>query len=144
MNEHGFIRAVHRKLPDNIYRWKIHDTYAGGVPDAFYAGPARCLFVEYKYLPTLPKRKTTTIKTSLSPNQKHWLDRMLSLDQFVAVVIGSPAASIILINGAWHSDITLYTFSKYATSANNIATWITRTCTEQHNEYEEGIFSGCR
>ena len=77
MNEHGFVRSVHRQLSPDVFVWKINDKYAGGVPDAFYAGPARCLFIEYKYV-KLPKRDTTLVKTSLSEQQKLWLQENIS------------------------------------------------------------------
>jgi hypothetical protein len=88
MNEHGFIKSVHRYLPPDVFIWKIHDTFAGGVPDAFYAGPAGILFVEYKYVKKLPARNTTALKTTLSAQQALWLDRMVNCKQHAALVIG--------------------------------------------------------
>ena len=54
MKEKDFINKVHKKLPKEIYKWKINDPFHGGVPDAFYSGPAGFAFVEYKYTQTLP------------------------------------------------------------------------------------------
>ena len=34
MNEHSFVRSIHNALHPDVYKWKIHDTYTGGVPDA--------------------------------------------------------------------------------------------------------------
>lgn len=96
MNEHSFVKAVHRKLPPEVYKWKIHDTYTGGVPDAMYAGPAGLLFVEYKYLKKLPKKPTTPIKTGLSELQIIWLERMLLYNVLVVAIIGSPSGAIVL------------------------------------------------
>lgn len=96
MNEHSFVKAVHRKLPPEVYKWKIHDTYTGGVPDAMYAGPAGLLFVEYKYLKKLPKKPTTPIKTGLSELQISWLERMLLYNVLVVAIIGSPSGAIVL------------------------------------------------
>ena len=76
VNEHSFIRAVHRHLSSDVFHWKIHDKYAGGVPDAMYVGPAGVLFVEYKYLKSLPKRPTTPVKINISPLQIAWLERI--------------------------------------------------------------------
>ena len=102
MNEHSFIKAVHRKLPSDVYRWKIHDTYTGGVPDTWYAGPAGTLFVEYKYIQNLPKRPTTEVKSGLSALQIAWLDRMWDYKVVVAVIIGSKVGSLILSDQEWH------------------------------------------
>ena len=87
MNEHGFIKAVHRHLPPEVYRWKIHDTYTGGVPDAFYCGPAGPLWVEYKYI-KLPKRKTTTVTFGISELQRIWLTNVAQCRQTTLLVVG--------------------------------------------------------
>jgi hypothetical protein len=87
LNEHGFIKAVHRHLSPEVYRWKIHDTYTGGVPDAFYCGPAGSLWVEYKYI-KLPKRKTTMVTFGLSELQQIWLTKVALYGQTTLLAIG--------------------------------------------------------
>ena len=143
MNEHSFIRAVHRRLPADILRWKIHDSYAGGVPDAFYAGVARCLFVEYKFV-KIPVRDSTNLRIGLSEQQKLWLNKMQDLDQFVAVVIGSQASAIILLDGAWNQSITKADYMHHASSVANVACWIHNHCWMQNHDHEEGIFCGSK
>ena len=59
MNERQLINRVHRVLSCKIYRWKINDTYHGGVADTYYSGPAGNCFVEYKYTYTAPKKQTS-------------------------------------------------------------------------------------
>ena len=73
MQERQFITKVHKNLSSNIYKWKINDSYTGGVPDCFYTGPAGHCFVEYKYKKELPKRDTTPINFNLSAQQELWL-----------------------------------------------------------------------
>lgn len=141
MNEHGFVRSVHRQLSPDIFVWKINDKYAGGVPDAFYAGPARCLFIEYKYV-KLPKRDTTLVKTSLSEQQKLWLDRMSGMDKHVALVIGSILGTII-IDKDWDYPIPTELFRQRAMSTKAVAQWISAFCLDQSYDYEEGFFRGC-
>ena len=141
MNEHGFVRSVHRQLSPNVFVWKINDKYAGGVPDAFYAGLARCLFVEYKYV-KLPKRSTTLVKTSLSEQQKLWLDRMSGMDKHVALVIGSSLGTIIIDKG-WDNPIPTELFRQHAMSPKAVAQWISAFCLDQSYDYEEGFFRGC-
>jgi hypothetical protein len=80
VNEHGFVKAVHRHISRDTYSWKIHDTYTGGIPDAFYAGPAASVFVEYKYIPVLPVKATSFLRTSLSAQQKFTLNRLNELN----------------------------------------------------------------
>ncbi len=78
MDEHSFIRALHKKLDKRVFAWKINDNYAGGVPDAFYrfkesVEGQRPLWVEYKYLKALPKRETTVVRPDFSALQIKWL-----------------------------------------------------------------------
>ncbi|QIB67110.1 hypothetical protein [Kineobactrum salinum] len=61
MNEHGYIKSIHRHVPLPTYSWKIHDAFNGGVFDAFYSDNGGLLFVEYKYQPKIPKRATTML-----------------------------------------------------------------------------------
>lgn len=96
MNEHSFVKSVHRKLPKSIYRWKIHDSFTGGVPDAMYAGPSGMLFVEYKYLKNLPKKDTTVITTGLSPLQLNWLNQMMDYGHRCVVAIGSSRGIFVI------------------------------------------------
>lgn len=96
MNEHSFVKSVHRKLPRSIYRWKIHDSFTGGVPDAMYAGPSGMLFVEYKYLKNLPKKDTTVITTGLSPLQLNWLNQMMGYGHLCVVAIGSSRGIFVI------------------------------------------------
>lgn len=110
MNEHSFVKAVHRKLPPEVYKWKIHDTYTGGVPDAMYAGPAGLLFVEYKYLKSLPKKPTTPIKTGLSALQIQWLEQMYVYKVLAIVIIGSPVGCSIVTND-FNQTLTTNNFS---------------------------------
>ncbi len=96
MNEHSFVKSIHRKLPSNLYRWKICDAFAGGVPDAMYAGPAGILFVEYKYLKTLPKKSKTAVKIDLSKLQLAWLVQMMNFGHSCNVVVGHEGRALIL------------------------------------------------
>lgn len=132
---------MHRQLSPDIFVWKINDKYAGGVPDAFYAGPARCLFIEYKYV-KLPKRDTTLVKTSLSEQQKLWLDRMSGMDKHVALVIGSVLGTII-IDKDWDYPIPTELFRQHAMSTKAVAQWISAFCLDQGYDYEEVFFRGC-
>tara|TARA_R100001460_G_scaffold5433_1_gene15112 strand:- start:10788 stop:11213 length:426 start_codon:yes stop_codon:yes gene_type:complete len=141
MNEHGFVRSVHRKLSSDVFVWKINDKFAGGVPDAFYAGAARYLFIEYKYI-KLPKRSSTPIKTGLSAQQKLWLNKMLGMDKQVAVIIGSCSGSLILRQD-WDRPIPAELFRQRAMSTEAVAQWITAYCLDKNHDHEEGFFRGC-
>lgn len=93
MNEHGFVRKVHQKLKaDKRLRkiWKINDNFQGGVPDAYYLAEAGDLWVEYKYIPRLPKRGTTLIVPDLSELQYGWLRDEQECGNMAWVAVGHP------------------------------------------------------
>ena len=127
MNEHSFIRAVHRKLPPHVMRWKIHDTYTGGVPDAWYAGPAGTLFVEYKYV-VLPKKSTTRIKVGLSEQQRLFLDKLKEYHLSCAVIVAHDNGATVFSPPEVAVGLFLKSFST-PLSVPDIADWITNSVT---------------
>ena len=130
MNEHGYIRSIHRKLPPSIYRWKINDNFEGGVADAYYSGNKGDLWVEYKYIKALPKRSATTIKTSLSQQQKLWLSRRSEEGRRVAVIIGSPMPYIIMSSPSdWNEQMTQADFIRRAFDKDRLVSYIIETTT---------------
>ena len=128
MNEHSFIKSIHRSLSTDVYRWKIHDTFTGGVPDSFYAGPAGILFVEYKYIPKLPVKNTTVLRTTLSALQKQWLNRMVDFNQQAAVIVGCENTAVILTNKTWCQNITKQYYVDNAIVRKSVAYWIQSVC----------------
>ncbi len=89
MREKEFINKVHRKLPKEIYRWKINDPYHGGVSDTYYSGPNNHCWVEYKYKEDLPAKLNSKIKINLSEQQRIWLTRQKEHGVFTYVVFAS-------------------------------------------------------
>jgi hypothetical protein len=97
MNEHSYVRSIHRHLPDDVFVWKICDKFAGGVPDAWYHGPdGKIIFVEYKYVATFPSRASTRIKPKLSSLQINWLTQRQAAGINVALVIGSTYGGLLI------------------------------------------------
>jgi hypothetical protein len=101
VTETSYIQRLHRKLPREIYRWKIRAAFANGIPDCYYSGSSGDLWAEYKYIPTTPKRSYTP---KLSPLQKKWLNDRHQEGRAVAVIVGCPAGSTILPDRTWMSD----------------------------------------
>jgi hypothetical protein len=124
VNEHSFIRAIHKKLPADLYRWKIHDSYTGGVPDTLYAGPSGILFIEYKWLKSLPKKPTTPIKIGLSPLQIIWLNKFHSFGQKVAVVVGYPDGVLLFEGNSWTKDINIANIQNYVVTDKLLVSYI--------------------
>ncbi len=90
--ESTFIRSVHKHLP-LVYHEKMNNPFRGGTPDVWYSGDLGDLWVEYKFLPHVPKR---TFTPALSPLQEHWLKCRYSENRRVAVVVGTPEGGYIL------------------------------------------------
>jgi len=96
LNEHSFIRSVHRRLPKEVYRWKINDNFAGGVADAYYSGNGGDLWIEYKYV-KLPKRDDSKVTFGTSAQQRLWLTERLMEGRNVLLVVGS-AEGVLITN----------------------------------------------
>ena len=98
MKEKDFINKIHKKLPKEVYKWKINDPYHGGVPDTFYSGPGGLCFVEYKYIQKLPVKGTTKIPVKLSKQQRLWIQRAYDHKLPAYIVLGSPNGVCITDN----------------------------------------------
>jgi len=144
MNEHGYIRSVHRQLPPDFYRWKINDAYAGGVADSFYSGNCGLLFAEYKYIndKKIPKKDSTIITPDLSPLQLKWLkDRYHEFEGIenaeIVVILGTPLGGIIFTHLAWEEGISRGLVPEYARSQKEIARAILEHCTARNHNVSE-------
>ena len=130
MNEHSFVKSVHRKLPIDLYKWKIHDSYTNGVPDAMYAGDKGILFIEYKYVPALPKIKTTPIKINLSKLQLQWLDNFVDMGHNAVVVVGTEDKNVLILQDKqWNKPISKENFLKKAVKLPDLSNFILNVCT---------------
>lgn len=135
MTESQFTQKIHKALRKKapwLYVWKIRDTLAGGVADAYYSGPNGDMWIEYKYLTALPKRASTKIKTCLTEQQLQWLRARGAEGRAVFLVIGSPNGCLILgtkgceIEGV--NDITLADFIRSAVDIQQVISLITNVC----------------
>lgn len=125
MNEHSFIRSIHRKLPADVYAWKINDNFQGGVADAYYSKVAgNDMWIEYKFLKSLPKRMSTTVRLGLSELQIEWLAARLLDGRTVAVIVGSPAGHLILREGEWENPISTEFFTRNAVETSAVVAYI--------------------
>lgn len=96
MIEAQYTSKVHERLPQDVYHWKINDSFEGGVPDAMYMhapvdgeDPSGItLWVEYKLIKALPVRDTTIVIPNLSKLQEVWLKRAERAGHKALVVVG--------------------------------------------------------
>ena len=114
MNEHTFTASFKKKLPDSIFWWKINDNFAGGVPDVFLEGEYCDLWIEFKYIKTLPKRPDTLIDLTnqkyLSKLQQKWLTRRQERRGDTLVCVGCPQGVALFWGTSWKTPIATETF----------------------------------
>jgi len=101
MNESGYTRTVNQRLPLDIYSWKINAQFAPGVPDCWYSGAARDLWVEWKYLKTMNKHR---LKPSLRSKQVEWLRDRYEQGRNVIVLVGSPQGIVAFNDLKWEKS----------------------------------------
>jgi len=121
MNESGFIRAVNKKLPNDIYVWKVSDRFSAGVPDTYYSSPKGDLWVEWKFLKSL----TRTVKPHLSKLQQQWLNNRYDEGRKVFVVVGSPTDCLIYQDKEWMQSKP----KTQSISRNELIEWLTTQLT---------------
>jgi hypothetical protein len=137
VTEHAYIRSVHKQLPPELYRWKINDNFEGGVADAFYSGTQRRLFVEYKYVKTLPKRPGTLIIPACSALQLLWLRNRYNEGNNVVVILGSPQGAVIFTHLSWEGGISQAQFSHYSLNKKQVADVINAHCNVEDSHVHE-------
>ena len=119
--ENTFIKNVNKLIPKEIYREKMHNPYRGGTPDMWYSGRTGDLWIEYKWLSTLPK----LVLPNLSELQKVWLRDRSSEGRSVAVVVGSPTGCIWFAKPRqWEKGLRTY----HLGTKTDIADTIERIC----------------
>lgn len=121
MDEHSYIRSIHRTLPTSVHSWKIAAKFHRGIPDAWYSGDRADCWIEYKYLKKTPKRKFTP---ALNANQKKWLRDRHAEGRNVAVIVGTPDGAALLLDRSWEEAVTVPT--KWLTQR-EITAWIINT-----------------
>lgn len=100
MNESGFTSSINKKLPSQVFSWKINCRFANGTPDAWYSALRSDLWVEYKFLQKFPVKG---VKPKLSALQLKWLKERHNEGRNVAVVVGSPNGCLIYENLEWET-----------------------------------------
>lgn len=91
--ENQFIQGVHKYLHPNLYSMKNHNVYVGGVPDVWYSGDARDLWIEYKFKRI--GKPTKVITPDLSPMQARWIDQRQQEGRVIWVILGISSGGVI-------------------------------------------------
>lgn len=120
--ESTFIAGVHRYLPKTIYAEKMANPYRGGTPDVWYSGTRSDLWIEYKFIPKIPK---TSITAALSALQQQWLARRHSEGRNLAVIVGCPDGGVVFRDREWEQALPSPQFTARILPRPSLADWIT-------------------
>jgi len=107
-----------------IHYEKMNNPYSSGTADGWYSGAGGDLWVEFKYLPSVPLRSIVSPTKLLTDLQLKWLNGRYEEGRNVAVVIGCPAGGVVLVNRAWESDLPADFFKTLMMSVIDLANWI--------------------
>ncbi len=138
--ESSFIARVNDKLPiavrprsakareasDGrlIHYEKMNNPYSSGTADGWYSAAGGDLWVEFKYLPSIPQRSIVSPTKLLSELQLKWLNGRYEEGRNVAVAIGCPAGGVVLVDRAWEKDLPAEVFKTLMVSVVDLAHWI--------------------
>lgn len=108
--ENRCIGRVNKHLPGEIYYLKLNLPYTGGVADSYYSGVAGDLWVEYKWLPVLPRKLCLTDGKDpyVTRLQRLWLIGRHAEGRCVRIFVGSPEGVLIVsvpeIDATWDRE----------------------------------------
>ena len=97
----------------------------------WYSGSIADLWIEYKYLGRIPKRKVVDVPPLLSALQRKWLINRCEEGRYVAVIVGCPNGGVILPGRNWQITYSAREFSRTLLSRTEIAKWIVNITTEK-------------
>lgn len=121
-----FYNAIHKKLdkaPHGApYYEKMYNPLRAGTPDAYYSGDRGELWIEYKYIPRIPR--SAVVLPDLSPRQARWLNNRHREGRNVAVVVGCPEGGVIYREQEWLVPLTPEEFRAKLLPRSTIAEWI--------------------
>ena len=119
MTENTFWLALRKKLVPRVYALKINLRFTAGIPDCWLSGSQGDLWMENKYLQTVPPIVDPT--KLLSALQQQWLRRRYAEGRSVGVLIGSSEGHLYFPSLSWLSPVTRGTFQTKAKKTGEIA-----------------------
>lgn len=103
----------------------MSNPYSSGTPDVWYSGNKADLWIEYKFLPTVPQTAIIDPLKLLSVLQANWLNGRYEEGRNVAVVIGcARIGGVILRDQEWMHSYTAQMFRDRLVPRKVIAQWI--------------------
>jgi len=121
--ENRFITSVHNRLPDSVYREKMHNPYRGGTFDVWYSGSKADLWIEYKWIERIPRKGL--VVPNLSSLQMDWGQKRYEEGRHVVVVVGCPEGGVKLTNPhLWKEGVSVEEFRTALLTKSALAAWI--------------------
>ena len=135
--ETTLIAGVNKFLPAGVHCEKTNNPYRKGMADVWYSAFPCDLWVEYKWLPRIPKKP---FLADLSVLQLNWLRDRYNEGRNVAVIVGCPNGVIILRNLSWEQPTTFDDLKTRREAAEWIAKeTIYASVTRPHSSSESNI-----
>lgn len=123
--ETTFTTGVHKYLPREVYRMKNNNPYNSGIPDVWYSADLSDMWVEYKFLPSVPQRGIVDAKrVGLSALQSAWLAGRHKEHRNVAVIVGVPGGGVIMRDLEWEVGLSPAEFKARIQPRPALANWI--------------------
>ena len=121
--ESTFIGSVHKKFSGKKpYIEKMYNPLRSGTPDVYYSGDVGDLWVEYKFVPRIPR--SAEILPDLTPRQRRWLNDRFAEGRNVAVVLGTPDGGVIYRNKEWNTPLSSTELKARLVPKEGVAQWI--------------------
>ncbi len=120
----GSLGACRRCKGPLIHYEKMNNPFRSGTADGWYSGPGGDVWVEFKYLPSIPIRTTVKPLALLSTLQNQWLTGRHEQGRNVAVIIGCPAGGVVLTALQWHQELSSLQFGARLMSESELAAWV--------------------
>lgn len=117
--ETTFTLSINKYLKDKVHCEKMHNPYRGGTPDFWYSGNLGDIWIEYKYIETIPIR--SQIIPDLTPLQAQWLKRRYEEGRNVAVIVGTRAGGIFLPKDQFQNPLSPEEFKERILSRKDLA-----------------------
>ena len=136
--ENRFIDRLNNKLPikkrrgsakareqhaQHMHYEKMANPYRGGTADSWYSGK-NDIWIEFKYLPTMPVTKVVKPLEMLSTLQQEWLNERRAEGREVYVVIGCPDGGVVLKDGEWNGELPAQQFRSLVISLPQLSEFI--------------------
>lgn len=125
--EAQYTSGIKKLLGPGVYALKLCLPYTAGVADSYYDGPARDIWVEYKYLNPIPPTINLVPDKNpmLSKLQQEFLKARHNNGRNVAVIVGSAKGGVIFPGLTWQQPISRDEFLARALSRQDIADYLT-------------------